>query len=71
MVRHMLHIREVAGIEALALGSDFDGITGEFEIGDASEVATLLPALEQAGFSPSEIDKVTHENILRVIRDVC
>ncbi len=71
MVRHMLHIREVAGIEALALGSDFDGISGEFEIGDASEVVTLIPALEQAGFSPTEIDKVTHENILRVIRDVC
>ena len=31
-MRHLLHIRNVGGLEAAALGSDFDGISGKLAL---------------------------------------
>ncbi|HEX3078747.1 MAG TPA: dipeptidase, partial [Lachnospiraceae bacterium] len=36
MVAHIKHIRNVGGIECIGLGSDFDGISGNIEVKDAS-----------------------------------
>ncbi|MBN2878843.1 MAG: membrane dipeptidase [Clostridia bacterium] len=69
MVRHIRHIKNVGGIDCIAIGSDFDGIGGELEIKDASEHYKLVDALESQGFTANEIDKITHENVLRVLRD--
>ncbi len=65
ILRHALHIRKVAGIEALALGSDFDGIGCGLEFEDYAGYPRLLRALE-AHFTPRELDRITHENALRV-----
>lgn len=65
ILRHALHIRKVAGVEALALGSDFDGISCGLEFGDYAGYPRLLRALE-GHFTPRELDGITHENALRV-----
>ena len=69
ITRHMLYIRNVAGIEALAMGSDYDGITSRLEWGDCGGNGKVLDALSQC-FTPAEIDKITHENALRVFKEV-
>jgi len=69
MVRHIDHIRNAGGIEVLALGSDFDGIDTKPEISDISEMGKLAAALEQNGYSESDIEKIFCRNALRFIRD--
>lgn len=70
MITHMKHIKKVAGIDVLALGSDFDGIGSTLEIPNIGEVPMLIPHLEKAGFSSSEIEKLFYGNALRFIKDV-
>jgi len=69
MMRHIRHIKNVGGIDCIAIGTDFDGIGGELEIKDASEYYKLIHALEGGGFTSNEIDKITHKNALRVLKD--
>jgi len=70
MVRHIKHIRKVAGIEVICLGSDFDGIPNPVEIADASEMSKLSDALLKDGFSYDEVEKIFYKNGLRIIKDV-
>ena len=65
IVRHLLYLRDRAGIESLAFGSDFDGIESALEFRDYAGFPQILGALE-AHFTDDEIDKITHENFLRV-----
>lgn len=69
MIRHIKHIYKVGGIDVLAVGSDFDGISPELEIHDFSEMGKLVIALESHNFSPEDIDKICFKNALRVIKD--
>lgn len=68
VLRHALHIRKVAGTEALCLGSDFDGIGCGLEFQDYAGYPALLQAFEKH-FTPREIDLITHGNALRILRD--
>ncbi len=70
IMAHIRHIRNVAGIDVLAVGSDFDGISGNTAMKDASELGMLIDALDKAGFTAGEIDKICWENALRVIKEV-
>jgi len=70
MVRHIEHIRNVAGIETVALGSDFDGIECDLEIKTIGEMDLLKNALNAKGFSCEEIDKIFFKNGERVLRDI-
>lgn len=72
IVRHARHIRDVGGIDVLALGSDFDGIEPKLELKDASEMGRLAEALKKGGFKEAEIEKIFWwngeqylENVLR------
>ena len=65
IVRHILHVRDMAGVDAIAFGSDFDGIESELEFGDYAGFPQILRALEQH-FTEDEIDKISSENFLRV-----
>ena len=69
LLQHMKHVRNVGGIECLALGSDFDGIDTEVEWQDASGMELLLRGMERSGFTSSECDKITRNNVLRLYRD--
>jgi membrane dipeptidase len=69
MIRHIDHIRNVGGIEVLAIGSDFDGIDTPPEISDISQMGKLLNALDKSGYTENEIEKIFYRNGLRFIQD--
>lgn len=69
MMRHIKHIRNIGGVDVIALGSDFDGIENKVEINDASEMNKLRLALEADGFSINEIEKIFYKNTLRLFKD--
>ena len=61
----ILHVKEVAGIDHVGLGSDFDGaVTTGF---DTSKLAHLTQALADRGLTDEEIAKVMGGNVLRVL----
>jgi len=62
----MKHVRDLVGIQHVALGSDYDGATTvRF---DTSQLGQVTQALMDEGFTPDEIRAVMGENALRVIR---
>jgi microsomal dipeptidase-like Zn-dependent dipeptidase len=64
--RAIAHVRDVAGIDHVGLGSDFDGaVTTGF---DTSQLAVVTQALGDQGFSRDDIAKVMGGNVLRVLR---
>ena len=69
VVRHALHIRDKAGVEALALGSDFDGVPGTREFEDYAGLPRLADALERHVGS-AEMDKICSGNALRLMSEV-
>ncbi len=70
MVNHIKYIRDLAGIDVIALGTDFDGIDCELEISDASQMSKLEQALYKEGFSQEEVEKIFYKNALRVYKEV-
>lgn len=70
MIRHLKHMTNIGGINVAAIGTDFDGIKGEFEIGNCSEMQRLFDALQKAGFHESQIEQIAYKNIERVLEDV-
>jgi microsomal dipeptidase-like Zn-dependent dipeptidase len=62
----MKHVRDLVGIEHVALGSDFDGsVVTRF---DTSQLVQVTQALLDEGFTPEEIRAAMGGNALRVIR---
>ena len=70
MIRHMKYIRNLAGIDILGFGSDFDGIGNEVEIKDAAGMQRIADAMSASGFTTDEIEKVFYKNVLRVYKAV-
>lgn len=69
LVRHAKHIVSVAGIDTVALGTDFDGIPTNTAIPDVTHLPLLEQALRTAGFSSSGLDKLFYQNALRVFQE--
>ncbi|WP_033074527.1 dipeptidase [Sphingopyxis sp. MWB1] len=66
IARAMKHVRDLVGIEHVALGSDYDGATTvRF---DTSKLVQVTQALIDAGFSDDEIRAVMGGNALRVLK---
>lgn len=70
MVEHIVYIKNLAGIDCIGLGTDFDGITSELEIKDASMMNQLAIALSDKGFTEEEIEKIFYKNVLRVYQEI-
>lgn len=70
ILHHIKHIKSIGGIEVLALGSDFDGFGGASGVRTCEDFTKLIAALEDAGYTGEEIDKITYKNALRVLHDV-
>lgn len=67
---HIEHIRDVAGIDHVGFGSDFDGISTYVEgLGDVSTFPALFVELARRRWSDADLRKVAGENILRVMRE--
>lgn len=69
MISHIKHIKNIGGIDIIALGTDFDGIENEVEIRNIGEIGKLRDALIKEKFTNSEIDKIFFENVKRVIKE--
>jgi len=68
---HIDHAVKIAGIDHVAIGSDFDGISGPPQgLEDISKMPALVAALLKRGYSERDIKKILGENTLRVIRTV-
>ena len=70
MVKHILYIKDLAGIDCIGLGSDFDGLDSQLEIKDASFYQLLKDALFKAGLSQEDIEKIFYKNVLRVYQQI-
>ncbi len=68
---HIDHIRKVAGIDHIGLGSDFDGITSvPVGLEDVSTYPALTAELLRRGYKDDEVKKILGLNLLRVMREV-
>jgi membrane dipeptidase len=66
---HIDHIRDVAGIDHVGYGSDFDGISCTPEgMEDVSTFPRLTAELLRRGYSDADAKKVIGRNLLRVLR---
>jgi membrane dipeptidase len=70
IISHIKHIHKAAGIDAIAIGSDFDGFDDPNEISDCSKYDLLTDALSKAGYSEAEVEKICWKNAMRVIEEV-
>jgi membrane dipeptidase len=71
VVDHIDHVRKIAGLDAIGIGSDFDGVTCVPEgLEDVSQFPNLTRALLERGYSAEGIRKIYGGNLLRVMRAV-
>lgn len=66
-VRHLLHMIEVAGIDHVGIGTDFDGDGGIPGCADASELRHFTALLMKQGLSQPDLQKIWGGNFLRVM----
>ena len=67
---HIDHIRKVAGIESVGIGSDFGGFDNPPQgLDDVSCYPALLAELLKRRYSEDDIKKVAGLNLLRVLRE--
>ena len=71
VVAHIQHVREVAGIDHVGLGGDFDGVDSLPDgISGVDAYPRILAALMEDGWTEADIRKLAGENVLRVMRAV-
>jgi membrane dipeptidase len=71
VVAHIDHVKKIAGIDAVGLGSDFDGVSCVPEgLEDVSKWPNLTRALLEKGYTASEIRKIYGGNLLRFMKSV-
>jgi membrane dipeptidase len=66
---HIEHVRKVAGVDHVGIGSDFDGID-HVVVGleDVSKFPELFAELIRRGWSDADLKKLAGQNLLRVLR---
>jgi membrane dipeptidase len=65
---HVDHIRQVAGVDHVGLGSDFDGIEdAPLGLTGVDRFPALLEELMRRGWTDADIAKLAGENVLRVM----
>jgi membrane dipeptidase len=67
---HAKYIKNLGGIDCVGLGSDFDGIDGDLEIGAVEKFPLLFDQFSRDGFTDDEIEKITWKNALRVMTEI-
>ena len=71
VVRHINHVVDIAGVDAVGLGSDFDGIGCAPEgLDSVDKWPNLTRALLEEGYTAVEIRKIYGENTLRLMSAV-
>jgi membrane dipeptidase len=67
LAEHARYVAERCGVDHLGLGSDFDGATMPRDVPDATAYQRVLEALEAAGFTADEVDRIAWRNWRRVL----
>ncbi|MGZ3245727.1 MAG: dipeptidase [Croceibacterium sp.] len=66
---HIDHLREVAGIDHIGLGGDYDGMaTGPMGMEDVSGYPALFVELARRGYSQQDLEKISSRNMMRVLK---
>ena len=67
---HIEHIRDVAGVDHVGLGSDFDGISSVPQgLENVAKFPDLIAELLRRGWPEAAVKKVVGQNALRVLRE--
>lgn len=67
---HLDHMREVAGIDHIGIGGDYDGTAfTPSDLSDVSAYPNLVAELLHRGWSRTDLAKLTWQNAVRVLRD--
>jgi membrane dipeptidase len=68
---HIDHIVKLAGVDAVGIGSDFDGIQAvPSDLTSVADLPNLTAELLRRGYSETDVDKILGGNILRVMEEV-
>ncbi len=66
VIRHIEHVRDVAGIDHVGIGADYDGIdSAPVGLEDVSTYPSLFAELSRRGWSEADLRKLAGENVLR------
>jgi membrane dipeptidase len=71
LIDHFDHIAQVAGIDHVGIGTDFDGI--QFlpaGLNTAADLPKITAALAERGYTADQLRKVLGGNLMRVFADV-
>jgi membrane dipeptidase len=70
LLKHIDHVAKLVGPDHVALGSDFDGISGMAPVGmeDVSKYPVLVKGLIEMGYNDQDIRKIMGLNLVRVLR---
>jgi membrane dipeptidase len=67
---HIEHVRQVAGVDHVGIGGDFDGIDSTpVGLEDVSTYPALFATLSRRGWGDEDLAKLAGENVLRVMRE--
>ena len=69
-IRHIDHLVEVAGIDHVGIGSDFDGGGGIIGCQGDNDLIQITVKLIERGYSAEDIAKIWGGNLMRVMREV-
>jgi membrane dipeptidase len=71
LIAHIEHVRDVAGVDHVGIGSDYWGmVDGPLGLEDVSGFPRLFAALICHGWSEEDLRKLAGQNLLRVMRGV-
>jgi membrane dipeptidase len=71
VIEHINHIRDLAGIDSIALGSDFDGMSKRTKgLEHAGKLPALTTALLSEGYTEQEVKKILGGNFIRLFKKV-
>lgn len=69
MADHIDHIRDIAGIDYIGIGGDYDGMPGgPVGMEDVSGYPVLFTELARRGYSQEDMEKIASRNVMRVLR---
>ncbi|WP_051367122.1 dipeptidase [Hamadaea tsunoensis] len=67
---HVEHVREIAGLDCVGLGGDFDGVVALPDgLSSVAGYPRLLEELSSRGWSDADLGKLTWHNAVRVLRE--
>ncbi len=69
-VDHIDHVIQIAGIDYVGIGTDFDGGGGIKDVMDVSQMKNLTIEMLRRGYTKSQLEKVWGGNVMRVLREV-